>query len=81
MIKISELTDNKAIIIGNITNYLYSIQNKFNINIFEYNHDEKLLIDILSLKDLVDYYGGCDENKRLNKYELEIDDITYDFIS
>lgn len=76
--EISELTDNKTIIIGDIATYLYSVHNKFNIKLLEYDYDRKLLIDIVNLKDLTDYYGGCDENKHLNKYELKINGIDYD---
>lgn len=76
--EISELTDNKTIIIGDIAIYLYFVHNKFNMELLEYDYDRKLFIDIINLKDLTDYYGGYDENKHLNKYELKIDGIDYD---
>ena len=76
--EISELTDKRTIVIGVMATYLYSVQNQFDIGLLKYDYDRKLLIDIVNLKDLTDYYGGCDENKYLNKYELEIDGIAYD---
>ena len=76
--EISELTDTRTIVIGDIATYLYSVQNQFNMELLEDDYDRKLLIDIVNLKDLTDYYGGCYENKCLNKYELEIDGIDYD---
>ena len=76
--EMAELTDNKTIMIGGVATYLYSVQNKLNMKLLEYSHDGDLLIDIGNFKDLTDYYGGYDENKRLNKYELKIDGIDYD---
>lgn len=75
--EISELTDNKAIVLGDIATYLYSVHNKFNMELLEDDYDRELFIDIVNLKDLTDYYGGYDENKQLNKYELKIDDFDY----
>ena len=76
--EISELTDNKTIVLGDMATYLYSVHNKFNMELLECDYDRKLLIDIVNLKDLIDYYGGYDENKLLNKYELDIDGLNYD---
>lgn len=76
--EISELTDTRTIVIGDIATYLYSVHNKFNMELLECDYDRKLLIDIINLKDLTDYYGGCYENKCLNKYELEIGGLDYD---
>ena len=76
--EISKLTDNKAIVLGDIATYLYSVHNKFNMELLEDDYDRELFIDIVNLKDLTDYYGGYDENKQLNKYELKIYDFDYD---
>ena len=76
--EISELTDTRTIVIGDIATYLYSVQNKFNMELLEDDYDRELFIDIVNLKDLTDYYGGYDENKLLNKYKLEIDGLDYD---
>lgn len=76
--EISALTDNKTIVLGDIATYLYSFRNKFNMELLECDYDRKLLIDIVNLKDLIDYYGGYDKNKLLNKYELDIDGLDYD---
>ena len=73
--EMSKLTDNKIIMISDVATYFYSVQNKSNIGLLEYSNNINLLIDIGSFKDLIDYYGGCYENKCLNKYELKIDDI------
>lgn len=76
--EISEITDTRTIVIGDIATYLSSVQNQFNMELLEDDYDRKLLIDIVNLKDLTDYYGGYDENKHLNQYELEIDGLDYD---
>ena len=76
--EISELTDMRTFVIGDIATYLYSVQNQFNMDLLEDDYDRKLFIDIINLKDLADYYGGYDKNKCLNKYELKIDDVDYD---